>query len=146
MEVSKKKKAEFDEIFKQIDKNNFYINISLLRNLYESDFYQHFLYYIDIKIINHIKLEDTIILHADINLISIKDTCYYQKILEFSKLLHKYTLNIKKIIVYNNSSLFSNFINLINIGLGSNISNKIFFSNDKQFNINNDILTNNLLN
>lgn len=130
MEISKKKKAEFDEIFKQIDKNSFFINIELFRNLFESDYYQHFLSHIDIKIKNYIKIHDTIILHTDINSLSIKDTYYYDKIIEFSKLLHKYTLNIKKIIIYNNSSLFINFINLINIALGSNISYKIFFSND----------------
>lgn len=50
MNVSKKKREEFDNIFKLIEDGNVYLNIELFRNLLESDFYEHFLYYIDIKI------------------------------------------------------------------------------------------------
>jgi len=131
--ISKKKKAEFDEIFKLIDKENFFIDIKLFRNLFESDFYEHFLFYIENKINEIIKIEPTIILHTNINLLSIKDTYHYNKIIKFAKVLHKYTNNIKKIIFYGNSTLIVNFIELINAFLKINISDKIFFSNDALF-------------
>lgn len=128
MNISKKKKQEFDNIFKSIGSNNFFIDINLFRNLFESDFYEHFLLYVDEKIKESLKLSNEIILHSNINLISVKDTYYYSQILEFSKLLHKYTKNIIKIIIYGSSSLFCNFVKLINLTLGINIYDKIVFS------------------
>lgn len=131
MEVSKKKKAEFDNIFKQTGPNDIFINIQLFRNLFDSDFYNHFLYYVDNKIKKMLETVDIIILHSDINYLSIQDTCHYDKILDFAKILHKYTLNITKIIVYNNSLIFSNFVKLISMTLGTNINDKIYFSSNK---------------
>jgi hypothetical protein len=131
--ISKKKKAEFDEIFKLIDEGNFFIDINLFRNLFESDFYEHFLSYIENKMDETIKINHIIILHTNINSLSIQDTYHYDKIIKFAKVLHKYTNNIKKIIFYGSSTLVINFIKLINAALGINISNKIFFSNDNLF-------------
>lgn len=128
--ISKKKKAEFDEIFKLIDKENFYIDINLFRNLFESDFYERFLSYVENKMNETLKTTHVIILHTNIHSLSVQDTYHYDKIILFAKILHKYSSNIKKIILYGNSSLIVNLIKLINVALGSNVSNKIFFSND----------------
>ena len=131
--ISKKKKAEFDEIFKLIDEENFFIDINLFRNLFESDFYEHFLSYIENKMDDKIKINPVIILHTNINLLSIQDTYHYDKIIQFAKILHKYTNNIKKFIFYGSSTLILYFIDLINKSLGSNLNNKIFYSNDDLF-------------
>jgi hypothetical protein len=129
MEVSKRKKAEFDNIFKQIGSNDIFINIKLFRNLFDSDFYDNFLYHVDNKIKKMLETTNVIILHSDIKNMSIQDTYYYDKIMNFAKVLHKYTLNITKIIIYNNSSVFENIIKLISLTLGTNINDKIHFSN-----------------
>ena len=60
------------------------------------------------------------------------DIYYYTKIIDFCQLLHKYTKNITQIIIYGSSSLFHNFAKFINIGLKTNIYDKIIFSK-KQF-------------
>jgi hypothetical protein len=146
MNISKKKKAEFDDIFKLIYKDNFFIDIDLFRNLFDSDFYDNFLLYVDEKMNETIKTTDTIILHTNINSLLIQDTYYYDKLIRFANLLHKYTINIKKIIIYGSSILVDNIIRLINMALGINIYEKIFFSNDSTYNIdsnhNNNIIIN----
>lgn len=131
MNISKKKKEEFDNIFNLIEDGNIYINIGLFRNLFESDFFDHFLLYVDNKIQQILKFTNKIILHADINMLLIQDTYYYSKIIDFSKLLHKYTINITQIIIYGSSSLFHNFAKLINLGLKTNIYDKILFSKEQ---------------
>jgi len=128
MEVSKRKKAEFDNIFKQIGPSDIFINIQLFRNLFDSDFYDNFLYHVDNKIKKMLETTDVIILYSDIKSMLIQDTYYYDKIMGFAKVLHKYTLNITKIIIYNNSSVFENIIKLICLTLGTNINDKIYFS------------------
>lgn len=133
MNISKKKKAEFDDIFKSIYKDNFFIDIDLFRNLFTSDFYEIFLLYIDDKINETIKTSDTIILHTNINSLLLQDTYYYDKLIKFAKLLHKYTLKIKKIIIYGHSILVDNIIKLINMALGINIYDKIIFSNETSY-------------
>lgn len=70
----------------------------------------------------------------------VQDTYYYSKIIDFCQLLHKYTSNITKIIIYGSSSLFHNFVKLINMTLKTNIYDKILFSKD-DFCIKNDIIT-----
>mgnify|MGYP001090054673 CR=1 FL=1 len=135
--ISKKKKAEFDEIFKLIDKENFFIDINLFRNLFESDFYEHFLSYVENKMSETLKTTDMIILHTNIHSLSVQDTYYYNKIILFAKTLHKYTNDIKKIILYGSSTLIINLIKLINVALGTNVSDKIFFSNDNLCELNN---------
>lgn len=140
MNISKKKKEEFDNIFKSIADSNVYINIELFRNLFESDFYEHFLYYIEIKIQQILKTTNTIILHVDINMLLIQDTYHYSKIIDFCQLLHKYTTNITKIIIYGSSSLFHNFVKLINMTLKINVYDKILFSKDN-FHIKNDFIS-----
>lgn len=133
MNISKKKKTEFDEIFKIVDSNNIFINIDLFRNLFESDFFEHFLFYVENKMDDIIKTIDTIIIHTNINSLSLQDTYNYNKIIKFSKLLHKYTSNINKIILYGSSTFIVNLIKLISMSIGSDISYKIFFSNDTLF-------------
>ena len=128
MEVSKRKKTEFDNIFKQIGPSDIFINIQLFRNLFDSDFYDNFLYHVDNKIKKMLETTDVIILYSDIKSMLIQDTYYYDKIMGFAKVLHKYTLNITKIIIYNNSSVFENIIKLICLTLGTNINDKIYFS------------------
>ncbi len=130
MDISKKKKKEFDEIFKYIGNDDFYIDIELFRNLYISDFYEHFLLYTENKINELLKITDTIMIHINISIMSIEDTYYYDKIITFIKLLHKYTKNIQKIFIYGSSSLFSSFVSLVNLTLGMNIYEKLIFSND----------------
>jgi len=130
MEISKRKKKEFDDIFKLISNNDFYIDVELFRNLFISDFYEHFLIYVQNKISDLLKTTDIISIHININLMLIKDTYHYDKIIKFSEILHIYSKNIKKIFVYGTSSFFGNLINLINISLGMNINEKIIFTND----------------
>lgn len=136
MNISKSKKSEFDNIFKLWNEGNFFIDINLFRNLYVSDFFEHFLFYIDEKINLILKTTDTIILHCDINVLSVQDTYHYDKGIKFAKVLHKYTDNIKKIILYGSSSLTINFIKLINLALKTNIIDKILFSNNMPNTIN----------
>ena len=131
MEVSKKKKEEFDKIFNLIEECNIYININLFRNLFESDFFEHFLFYVETKIQQVLKVSNKITLHADINMLLIQDTYYFNKAIDFCKLLHKYTNNITNIIIYGNSLLFDNFVKLINLGLKTNICEKILFSKEQ---------------
>lgn len=138
MNISKSKKSEFDNIFKLWNEGNFFIDINLFRNLYVSDFFEHFLFYIDEKINLILKTTDTIILHCDINVLSVQDTYHYDKGIKFAKVLHKYTDNIKKIILYGSSSLTINFIKLINLALKTNIIDKILFSNNMPNTINNN--------
>ena len=130
MNISKRKKKEFDDIFKLIGKNDFYIDIELFKNLFISDFYEHFLLHIENKITDTLKITNTIIIHANISAMSIDDTFYYDKIITFVKLLHKYTKNINKIYIYGSSLIFNNVINLINLTLKIDINEKIIFSND----------------
>ena len=130
MIISKKKSKEFDNCFKLFEYNNFYIDIELFRNLFISDFYEQFLSYTENKIKKLLEMTNDIIIHTNINVISIQDTYHYDKIIMFCKLLHKFTKNIKNIFIYGSSLLFNNFINLINITLGININEKIIFSND----------------
>lgn len=130
MNISKKKKAEFDEIFKLADDRNFLIDVDLFKNLFESDFYDHFLLHVENKITNAIKTNDTLILHANINSLSIQDVCHYDRIISFAKILHKYTNNVKKIMLYGSSTIIVNCIKLINVALDSNINDKIFFCGD----------------
>lgn len=142
LKISKKKQEEFDNIFKYIGEGNFFIDINLYRNLFESDFYEHFLNYIYFKLKEIIKSTNIIILHTNINSLKINDTYYYDKIIKLSKVLRNYSLNIKKIIVYGSSSLFINFIKIINISLNINISEKIYFANnDYEIEKKNNILT-----
>lgn len=131
--ISKKKKAEFDEIFKLIDKGNFFIDINLFRNLFESDFYEHFISYVENKMNETIKKTDVIIIHTNIELLSVQDTYYYDKIILFAKMLHKYTNNIQKFMLYGSSSLIGYFIKIINIALETNLNDKIFFTNDNLY-------------
>lgn len=130
MNISKKKRAEFDEIFKLIDKGNFSIDVNLFRNIFESDFFDHFITHIENKITDEIKTNNIIILHTNINSLSIQDTRHYDRIMIFVKTLHKYTNNIKKIMLYGSSSIILNVIKMINTALDSNVSNKIFFCGD----------------
>ncbi len=133
LNISKKKKNEFGEIFKLFENNNFYIDIELLKKMFDSDFFEQFLLYLDDKIKNLLKNFDIIIFHLDINKIHITDTYYYDKIVKLSKLLHNFSNNIKQIIIYGNSSLFGNFIKIIEMTLKINIHDKIVF-NKKDFN------------
>jgi len=132
MNISKKKKDEFDNIFNLIEDSNIYINIDLFRNLFESDFFENFLLYVDKKLQQILQVSNKIIIHADINMLLTHDIYYYTKIIDFCQLLHKYTKNITQIIIYGSSSLFHNFAKFINIGLKTNIYDKIIFSK-KQF-------------
>ena len=131
MNISKKKKEEFDNIFNLIEDCNIYINIDLFRNLFESDFFEHFLLYVDKKLQNILQVSKKIIIHTDINMLLIQDTYYYSKIIDFCQILHKYTTNITQIIIHGSSSLFHNFAKFINFALKTNIYDKIIFSKEQ---------------
>lgn len=133
MNVSKKKKNEFDMIFKLFNTNNFYIDVKLFENLFVSDFYETFLLHTDNKINDLLKNTNNIILHVDINQLSLKGTYHYDKIIQFCKILHKYTLQIINIMIYGNSTLFKNIICLINLTFGIDVNNKIIFNDDLKF-------------
>jgi hypothetical protein len=135
MNISKKKKEEFDNIFKLFNINNFYIDINLFRNLFSSDYYEHFLFHIDNKVQELIKKKDIFIIHININSLSLYDIYNYEKIIQMAKLLHKYKNNIPNIIIYESSLLFNNIVYLINLALNDDINKKISFSILKNPNI-----------
>lgn len=134
MNISKKKKNEFDEIFNLFSNNDFFLDIEKFRQLYNSDFFNHFLLHVDDKIKSLLEKNNHFILHIDINLFNLADLNNYDKILEFAKILHKYTLNLSAINIYNSSYLFKNLINMLSSSLNFNINNKIIFQKKNEIN------------
>jgi hypothetical protein len=128
MEVSRKKKSEFDCVFRLGNDNNFFLNIELLRKLFSSDFFEAFVMYIETKITESLKSFNDFNLHIDTNLICTGDLLEYDKILTFSKMLHKFTDKLKQIYIYNSSILITNLIYLLNASLNVDITKKIIFS------------------
>ena len=127
MEISKKKKSEFDNVIKLENHNNFILDIEQLRKLFSSDFYEKFVFYVETKVSDIVKIYGEFYLHIDTNLLCMNDLLEYNKILIFSNMLHKFTLNLKQIYIYNSSSLITNLIYLINTSLGTDITQKITF-------------------
>lgn len=134
MLISKKKKEEFDEIFILVDTNNVVLNINLFRKLFNSDFYEYFIEYIKNKI-ETITINNNIFdLHIDIRTFNLSDLYYYEKILKFAQLLHEFTEKLHKIYIYDSSSIFTNFIYMLNQSLNFDITKKLIFENIQNFN------------
>lgn len=127
MELSKKKKSEFDEVLRLENNNNFFLNVELLRKIFSSDFFEKFVEYTEKRISNLINNFEDFYVHIDSSLFCANDLLEYNKILIFSKMLHKFTENLKKIYIYNNSVLITNLIYLINSSLNIDITKKITF-------------------
>lgn len=58
---------------------------------------------------------------------------YYEKILEFAKLLHEFIDRIN-IVIYESSYIFINFTHMINSSLNVEIDKKLIFDNIENFN------------
>ena len=127
MELSKKKKSEFDEVLRLENNNNFFLNVELLRKLFSSDFFEKFVEHTEKRISNLINNFEDFYVHVDSSLFCANDLLEYNKILIFSKMLHKFTENLKQIYIYNNSVLITNLIYLINSSLNIDITKKITF-------------------
>lgn len=135
MSVSKKKQNEFDLIFLSVDNCNFLLDINLLRNLFNSDYYEHFIKHIKnkIKIIVLNNNNYNFNLHIYINSSNISDLYYYDKIIIFVKLLHEYIDNLANIYVYESSYLFVNLISLLSNSLNIDINKKIIYESKENY-------------
>lgn len=133
MNVSTKKKNEFDKVLKIFNQNNMVLDIDQLRNIFLSEYYDSFLLHIDNNISHLLKQYENFYLHIDISMTSLSDLYYYDKIIEFAKILHKYTLKLPKIFIYESSIIFTNLIELINNSLQCNVSKKIIFQSKSDF-------------
>ena len=125
--ISKKKQSQFDLIFVLREDDNFFININLLKNIFDSDFYEHFIMYIEEKIKNFIKNKTNFSIYANLDDFNIGICMYYSQILQFAKMLHTYSENLTKIFLTGSSSIFSNFVSMLSSSLGYDISKKITF-------------------
>lgn len=131
--ISKKKKAQFDLILTLHDKKNFVINIKLLRNIFDSDFYEHFLIYSEQKIKNVLECEEFFVIHVDISNFHVSDLSYYSQLLKFAYMLHKYTHNLANIFIYNSSSIFTNLVSALSLSLGCDVSKKILLESNPKY-------------
>lgn len=134
LEISKKKKEEFDKVFYQIDSVNVSIDIDLLKKIIDGDYYEHFLNYLEIKI-NKITENNIFYIHIDIKTFNVSDLFYYDNIVKFANILHKYTDKLKYIYIYNSSYIFNNLIHMIANTLNVPINNKIIYDEMENFNI-----------
>lgn len=133
LNISKKKKEEFGEIFFQLDNCNLMLNIELFRNLFNSDYYEHFLNYSKNKI-EKITQNNNFYLHINAQTLIISDLFNYAKILEFAKLLHEFTDKLSNIYIYESSYIFINLTKMINSSLNFEIDKKLIFDNMVNFN------------
>lgn len=140
--ISKKKKEEFDNIFYEFNSNNILLDTELFKKMFNSDFYDIFMDYINDKITRIINTHNIFYLHVNISFINLSDLYYYDKILLFAKLLHKYTKQLVNIYIYGSSVIFENVIQMINTSLDYNINNKLIFEskNNPNIKINNIII------
>ena len=133
MSVSKKKQNEFDLIFLPVDNCNFLLDINLLRNLFNSDYYGYFIEYIKNKIKIIVLNNNNFNLHIYINSSNTSDLYYYDKIIIFVKLLHEYIDNLANIYVYESSYLFVNLISLLSNSLNIDINKKIIYESKENY-------------
>ena len=129
MEISRKKKMEFENILKNdtVNFNEFFLDVELFRNLLNSDYFDNFINHTDLKISNLLEKFNIFFIHIDVSNFNSNDLLNYNKIFAFSKILNKYTTKLNKIYIYNSSYLFSNLINLIGNSLNMNLSTKIIY-------------------
>lgn len=131
--LSKKKQEEFNKIFFQLDNSNLMLNIELFRKLFDSDYYEHFMNYSRSKIEKNMQ-NNIFCLHINIKTFSVSDLFYYDKILQFAKLLHEFTGRLLNIYIYESSYIFINLIQMISSSLNFEINKKIIFDNIENFN------------
>ena len=134
MNISKKKKEDFDNIFILVDYNNIILNVDLFRKLFLSDFFEHFIIYIKNKIKMILINNNIFYLHINISVCNLSDLYNYDKILKFAELLHEFTNNLTKIYIYGSSSIFTNLIYMVNSSLNFDITKKLIFENIEIFN------------
>jgi hypothetical protein len=132
--ISKKKLTEFKNIFKLYDSNNIILEIELLKKMFDSDFFNNILDYINYLVNDITQNQKHIFLHININSLSIADLYNYDKILEIAQILHNYAGQIHSIFIYGNTSICLKIISMISNSLGYNINNKIIFLSIEEFN------------
>ncbi len=135
MSISKKKQNHFDKIFILVQDNHYILDIELFRKLFDSDNFDIFINYIKNKIVN--LSEDKkyrFNLHVNSYSFSLSDLYYYQKILQFAKLLNEFTETISNIYIYECSYIFTNLILQLNNSLGIDSNSKIVFESKDKFN------------
>ena len=133
MNISKKKKEEFNKILFFINSNNILLNIDLFRDkLINSDFYEIFLNYTKNKFESMVENHEFYYLHLNINSLILSDLCHYEKIYKFIALLHEFGDKLLNIYIYGNSNIFTTLISMINKSLDINIHKRLIFKNDDE--------------
>ncbi len=135
MSISRKKKGEFEKILFLKNNNNFYLDILSFRNLFDSDFINFFYEFMDEKINKVLKTCSEFYFHICIESLSFFDMCNYNKILNFAKVIHKYTEKIPKIYMYGSSNFVNRFVLMLSSSLKFDISNKLIFMEATKYNI-----------
>ncbi len=103
------------------------MNIELLRNIFNSDYFGNFIIHIKNKIKKLLEFESKFNIHLNISSFNMYDLYSYEKILQFANTLHIFTENLEHIFIYESSQLFSNLISMLNKSIGTNIDKKIKF-------------------
>lgn len=134
LNISKKKKDEFNNIFKLVNINDIVLDIDLCRKIIDSDFYEHFINHTKNKIETIVQDNNIFYLHIDISSFSISDLYYYDKILIFAQMIHIFTDKLLEIYIYGSSYIFTNLTHMINNSLNFDISKKLIFENKQKFN------------
>jgi hypothetical protein len=135
MSISRKKKAEFEKILFLKDNNNFYLDIISFRKLFDSDFLIFFYEFLDEKINEVLKNCSEFYFHICIESLSLSDMYSYDKILNFAKILHKYTEFLPKIYLYGSSGFMSKFVLMISSSLNFDINKKLIFMEGNKYSI-----------
>src|SRR3982751_4640688 len=106
MRVSKKKLAEFNEIFKRDSANNIYsINSIQLKDLFQLDIYESFIEHVHDILLKHKTNNDALTLQVDVNEYSLLDFAAYNcQILKLVATLHSFDETIQHIHLYNTST------------------------------------------
>lgn len=133
MSVSRKKQAEFDKIFTLFEDENFILNVELFKNLFSSDFYEHFIIHITNKISNVINSGHNFKIHINISKFEMSDLCHYDKILKFANTLHSFTNNLSHIVIYESTNIFINLITLLNNSIGIDITKKLILKTGEDY-------------
>lgn len=133
MSVSRKKQAEFDNIFTLFEDNNFVLNVELFKKLFNSDFYEHFINHITNKISGIVSLGNNFKVHINISKFEMSDLCHYDKILKFADMLHSFTNNLLHIVIYESTNIFINLVKLLNSSIGIDITKKLILKTGEDY-------------
>ena len=101
--------------------------------MFDSDYFEHFINYTENKIYNLVSNGIKFYLHINIKSVCVFDLYYYDKILKFAELIHKFTENLINIYIYESSNIFLNLIPLLNNSLKIDINRKIIFESKNNY-------------